>query len=722
MMRKLFFAVALALVNLVSPAQSLRSNVRSSESKAELNSSFAESRRTSMKNNMDPSVKPGDDFWQYAVGGWLKANPLDAQHPENGAFTELYELNNERINKLILAYAGKKDLPQGSDGQKIGALYRLYMDSVGRNRMGYEPIMPYLKQVREVKTRDEALRLMYALDAKGFNTAPFGLSLSLNPFNSSEYMMFAGHGGASLPKEYYDQPNEQQQATVAAVKSLNKDFLKMVGYSEAAAEQKMQAAWAIEYRIGMKTLDQVARRDPMATNHPMSWEQLLGDFKGIDYVAYRDALGLPKDIDVVNVGEFDALHEVEKVLAETSVEDLKSYMELHVIDAYSDFLSDAFTDRAFEASKVISGVQEQQPRWKRAVATISGNLGETIGKLYVKEYFPESSKQRVYRLVKDLQQAFEDRLKENTWMSDSTKAKALEKLHAMHINVGYPDKWQDMEKFVDIRETENLVENFIRIKQESRQAGLRKYWHQPVDKTMMPCSPQTVNAFYHPLFNSINFPAAILQPPFFDPEADYVCNYGAIGTVIGHEMTHGFDDQGCQFDKDGNLANWWTADDKARYDERTKVIADWFSEQEAVPGLKVKAASEREQNGTSSDSAEREQAPLKVNGQKTLGENVSDNGGLKIAYRAYKNRMASEPLGNVDGFTPDQRFYLAYARVWACNSTPEYTAMLVNSDVHSPARLRVMAALPMIDTWYEAFGIQPTDKMFIPKEKRALVW
>jgi len=672
MIKKVFFAVALALVSLEGTAQNF-------------------------KQNMDPSVKPGDDFWQYAVGGWLKANPLDAQHPENGAFTELYELNNDRINKLIMAYAEKKDLPQGSDGQKIGALYRIYMDSVSRNKMGYEPIMPYLLQVREVQTRDEALRLMYALDAKGFNTAPFGLSLSLNPFNSSEYMMFAGHGGTSLPKEYYDQPNEQQQATVAAVKSLNKDYLKMVGYSDAAAEQKMQAAWAIEYRIGLKTLDQVARRDPMATNHPMPWEQLLNDFKGIDYVAYRDALGLPKDIDVVNVGEFDAIHEVEKVLAETSVEDLKSYMELHVIQAYSGFLSDAFTERAFEASKVISGVQEQQPRWKRAVAIISESLGETIGKLYVKDYFPETSKQRVYRLVKDLQQAFEDRLKENTWMSDSTKAKALEKLHAMHINVGYPDKWQDMEKFVDIRETENLVENFIRIRQESRQAQLRKYWHQPVDKTMMPCSPQTVNAFYHPLFNSINFPAAILQPPFFDPEADYVSNYGAIGAVIGHEMTHGFDDQGCQFDKDGNLANWWTADDKARYDERTKVIADWFSEQEAVPGLKV-------------------------NGQKTLGENVSDNGGLKIAYRAFTNRLASEPLADVDGFTPAQRFYLAYARVWASNSTPEYTAMLVNSDVHSPARLRVMAALPMIDTWYEAFGIKSTDKMFIPSDKRALVW
>ena len=672
MIRKVFFAAAMALINLASTAQNL-------------------------KQNMDPSVKPGDDFWQYAVGGWLKANPLDAQHPENGAFVDLYELNNDRINKLVMAYAEKKDLPQGSDGQKIGALYRLYMDSIGRNKMGYEPIMPYLKQVREVQSRDEALRLMYALDAKGFNTAPFGLSLSLNPFNSAEYMMHAGHGGASLPKEYYDQPNEQQQATVAAVKSLNKDYLKMVGYSDAAAEQKMQAEWAIEYKIGMKTLDQVARRDPMATNHLMPWEQLITDFKGINWAAYRDAMGLPKDIDVVNVGQLDALHEVEKMLAETSVEDLKSYMELHVIQAYASFLSDAFIDRAFEANKVITGVQEQQPRWKRAVATISESLGETIGKLYVKDYFPETSKQRVYRLVKDLQQAFEDRLKENTWMSDSTKAKALEKLHAMHINVGYPDKWQDMEKFIDIRETENLVENFIRINQEARQAQLRKYWHQPVDKTMMPCSPQTVNAFYHPLFNSINFPAAILQPPFFDSDADYVSNYGAIGAVIGHEMTHGFDDQGCQFDKDGNLANWWTADDKTRYDERTKVIADWFSEQEAVPGLKV-------------------------NGQKTLGENVSDNGGLKIAYRAVENRMKQEPLGTVDGFTPAQRFYLAYARVWACNSTPEYTAMLVNSDVHSPARLRVMAALPMIDTWYEAFGIKSDAKMFLSKEKRALVW
>ena len=333
-----------------------------------------------------------------------------------------------------------------------------------------QPILPYLKQIRALKNRDELLRLMYELDYKGFNTAPFGFSLSLNPFNSSEWMMSADYGGATLPHEYYDQPNEQQQAVVAAIKSLNKDLLKMVGYSDADAERMMQAAWAVEYRIGMKKLDQVAVRDPQKTNHPMPWEQFLTDFKGIDWIGYRDAMHLPKDIDIVNVGELDALHEVEKVLAETSVEDLKAYMEVRAVRSYRNYLSDAFTDRAFEASKAISGVQEQEPRWKRAVDELSGNLSETIGKLYVKEYFPESSKQRVYRLVKDLQQAFEDRLKENTWMSDSTKVKALEKLHAVHINVGYPDKWQDMEKFIDIRENENLVENMIRIDQETTAA------------------------------------------------------------------------------------------------------------------------------------------------------------------------------------------------------------------------------------------------------------
>ena len=655
--------ISLALVCMTSSAQNLRAN-------------------------LDESVKPGENFWHYAVGTWLKENPLDAQHPMNGAFVDLSELNKKRINELIMKYAAEKQLPQGSDGQKIGALYRLYMDSVSRNKMGYEPILPYLNQVRSIKTREEALKLMCDFDAKGFDTTPFGFSLSMNPYNSSEYIICADYGGASLPQEFYAKPNEQQQAVIAAFKSLNKDLLKMVGNGDADAERMMQAAWGIEHRIGIKQLNQVDKRDPQKTTHIMPWEQLLQDFKGINWIGYRDILDMPKDIDKVNVSQIEPLHEVEKVLAETSVEDLKAYIELHVIKAYHHYLSDAFEDRYFEARKAVSGVQEQEPRWKRAVSEISDNLGETIGKLYVAEYFPESSKQRVYRMVKDVQQAFE---------SDSTKAKALEKLHAMYINVGYPDKWEDMEKFIDIRENENLVENYIRIKQEARAALFRKYWRKPVDKKMMPFSPQTVNACYIPLFNSINFPAAILQPPFFDPEADYVTNYGAVGTVIGHELTHGFDDEGCQYDKDGNLKNWWTADDKTKFDERAKVLADWFSEQEAQPGLKL-------------------------NGEKTLGENIGDNGGLQVAYRAFENRMKQEPQESKEGFTPAQRFYLAYARIWASNITDEFLAYIVNSDVHSPNIFRVNAALPMLDSWYDAFNIRPTDKMFIPKEKRALVW
>ena len=671
-MKRLIFAVALAFVSMTGMAQNFRAN-------------------------MDPSVKPGDDFWQYAVGTWLKNNPIDKEYPMNGAFVDLEKANELRINALIMKYADKKDLPQGSDGQKIGALYRLLMDSVGRNKMGYEPIMPYLKQIRAIKTREEAMKVMAELDAKGFNTAPYGLGLTLNPFNSSMLMMYVSHGGATLAQEYYANPNEQQKAQVAAKKSLYKDLLKMVGNSEEDAERMMQVEWSIEHRIGVKKLNQVDQRDPMKTIHFTSWEQLLKDYKGIDWVAYRDALNAPKDIDTVNVEQPEPLHEVEKVLAETSVEDLKAYMELKAVYSYSEYLSDAFEDRYFEYQKAVSGIQEQKPRWKRAVAEIDNSLDETIGKLYVAEYFPETSKQRVLRLVKDLQQAFEDRLKENTWMSDSTKTKAVEKLHAMYINIGYPDEWEDLEKFYDIREDQNLVENFIRIHQESRAANYRKYWRKPMNKKLMPMSPQTVNACYVPNFNSINFPAAILQPPFFDPEADYVCNYGAVGTVIGHEMSHGFDDQGCQYDKEGNLVNWWTAEDKAKYDERTKVLAEWFGKQEALPGLFV-------------------------NGEKTLGENIGDNGGIQVAYRAFENRMKQEPLGTIDGFTPAQRFYLAYARVWASNITPEFLARIVNSDVHSPHISRVNAALPMIDSWYDAFNIQPSDKMFIPKEQRALVW
>ena len=300
-------------------------------------------------------------------------------------------------------------------------------------------------------------------------------------------------------------------------------------------------------------------------------------------------------------------------------------------------------------------------------------------------------------MVHNLQDAFAQRIGESTWMTDATKAKAIEKLRSMRINIGYPDKWQNMEEYVQIDESKSLRANYDEIIPALRRRSLEKKWRKPVDKTIFACNPQMVNAFYAPTFNSINFPAAILQAPFFDAEADDAANYGAIGAVIGHEMSHGFDDQGCQFDKDGNLNNWWTDEDKANYSQRTKVLADWFSAQEVQPGLKV-------------------------NGEKTLGENIGDNGGINVAFRALQNVMVKQPLPEKDGYSAAQRFFLSYARIWASNVAPQFVAYLVNSDVHSPNHLRVNAALPHIDAWYEAWNIQPTDRLYLAPDKRAHIW
>jgi len=399
----------------------------------------------------------------------------------------------------------------------------------------------------------------------------------------------------------------------------------------------------------------------------------------------------------VDVGQPEPVHEVEKILATAPLDQLKAYMELAVISSSAGMLSDAFSNRKFEYTKVAYGVQQQQPRWKRALSFVQGIMGEAVGKLYVQKYFPESSKERMIQLVKNLQSAFAQRIEENTWMTAATKAKALEKLQAFDIKIGYPDKWQNMDSVFVIDEAKSLLDNVKSVQEAASKYIISKRWGKPVDKKLWHMTPQTVNAYYDPSTNSINFPAAILQPPFFDPEVDDAANYGAIGAVIGHEMSHGFDDQGCQFDKEGNMKNWWTDEDKKNYDARTKVLVDWFNQQEVIPGLKV-------------------------NGEKTLGENIGDNGGLNVAYRALENSMKQNPLTDKDGFTPSQRFFLAWGRVWASNVAPQFVAYIVNSDVHSPNVSRVNAALPMIDSWYKAFDIKEGDKLFVPQEKRAHIW
>lgn len=648
------------------------------------------------RNNMDLNAKPGENFYEYAAGNWLKTHPLDAEHPMNGAFTDLEELNKKRIRELVEDYA-KTPQKSGTVAQKIASLYNLYMDSTRRNQEGYTPIKAVLYQVRGLKNRKALLKVMYDLDVKGYGTFPVGFGMTTDAMNSSRYIIGISQAGLGLDPEYYTQPNKQQKAVVEAYKSLNKDFLKMVGNTEVQAKQKMEAAFDLENQIAKVSYDQVKSRDPQANYHPMTWEELLKNYSGIDWNYLLKASGFPNSGGKVDVGQPEPVHEVEKILATAPLESLKAYMELAIINSAAGMLSDDFTNRSFEYTKVAYGVQQQQPRWKRALSFVQGIMGEAVGKLYVEKYFPESSKQRMITLVKNLQTAFEQRINENTWMTAETKAKAIEKLNAFDIKIGYPDKWQNMDSVFVINDAKSLFENVKAVQQAARTYRIAQRWGKPVDKKEWHMTPQTVNAYYDPSTNSINFPAAILQPPFFDPEVDDAANYGAIGAVIGHEMSHGFDDQGCQFDKDGNMKNWWTEEDKKNYDARTKVLVDWFNQQEVIPGLHV-------------------------NGEKTLGENIGDNGGLNVAFRALENSLAQAPLVDKDGFTPAQRFFLSWGRVWASNVAPQFVAYIVNSDVHSPNISRVNAALPMIDSWYTAFNIKEGDKLFVPQNKRAHIW
>ena len=387
---------------------------------------------------------------------------------------------------------------------------------------------------------------------------------------------------------------------------------------------------------------------------------------------------------------------MEKILAETSLDDLKAYAEIKVISGAASQLSDDFRREAFNLSSVVSGVQQDKPRWKRAVSLVSGVLGEAIGKLYVEKHFPESSKSRMMELVGNLQTALAQRIDESTWMGADTKVQAKDKLNNFIVKIGYPDKWKDYSG-LNVDDNLSLYENLGNISEFLLLDELKKKVNQPTDKSEWLMTPQTVNAYYNPTTNEICFPAAILQPPFFDPNADDAANYGAIGGVIGHEMSHGFDDQGSQFDKNGNQNNWWTEQDKSNYEARTKVLEDYFSHVEVVAGKFI-------------------------NGKLTLGENIGDNGGLNIAFRAFQNAMEKKPLGTLDGFTPEQRFFLSWARVWASNQRPEYQEMLITVDPHSPNFARVNAALPHIDAWYDAFKVKKGNKMFVPKKKRAHIW
>ena len=645
--------------------------------------------------NLDTSIKPGNDFYHYAAGGWLKSHPLDAEHAENGAFVDLQEQNQKRIQGIILEYASKPQ-QKGSLGQKIGSLYNLMMDSVRLNREGWAPIKPTLDKIAAIKNRKEYQLVCAQLDRNGEGTMMFGIGVGADQKDAEWNLVGIGQGGLGLgERDYYVSDDAQNKRVLEAYKQYLKKLFMLTGADEATAEKKMEAVLAIETRIAKVSYDQVKLRDIDANYHKMSYNQLVNDFPGIDWGNVFLASGFPA-FDFIDVGQPEPIHEVEKILVDTPLDDLKTYAEAKVIAGATGQLSDEFRKTAFALSQVLTGVKQDRPRWKRAVNLVSGTLGEAIGNLYVDKYFPASSKQRMLELVHNLQTALAQRIDEASWMSAATKAQAKDKLANFIIKIGYPDKWKDYSG-LQVNDSLSLYENLQKIARWATDDEIAKHVNKKVDKTEWGMTPQTINAYYNPTTNEICFPAAILQPPFFDPTADDAANYGAIGGVIGHEMSHGFDDQGAQFDKYGNQHNWWTAQDKKNFDARTKVLADWFSSFEVLPGVKV-------------------------NGKQTLGENIGDNGGLNIAFRALQNSLKTNPLPVKDGFTPEQRFFLAWGRVWASNMTDELVKYLLTVDVHSPNYARVNGALPMIDAWYTAFRVKKGDKMFVPKNKRAHIW
>lgn len=645
--------------------------------------------------NLDTSVKPGDDFYHYAAGGWLKSHPLDAEHVQNGAFTDLYEQSQKRIQDIILDFASKPQ-KQGTLGQKIGSLYNLLMDSVRLNREGWRPIKPTLDKIAAIKNRKEYQLVCAQLDRNGESTMMFGIDAGADQKDSEWNLVAVGQGGLGLgERDYYLSDDAQNKRVLEAYKQYLKKLFTLTGADEAMAEKKTQAVIAIETEIAKASYDKVKQRDIDANYHKMTYTQLISDFPGIDWGNVFLASGFPA-FDYVDVGQPEPIHAVEKILAETPLDDLKTYAQAKVISGATSKLSDDFRKASFELRKAMVGSKQDQPRWKRAVAVVSDRLGEAIGKMYVERYFPESSKKRMLELVRNLQTALAQRIDEATWMGDATKAQAKDKLSNFIVKIGYPDKWKNYDG-LQVNDSLSLYENLCNISRWATDDYIAKRVNKKVDKTLWQMTPQTINAYYDPSTNEICFPAAILQPPFFDPNADDAVNYGAIGGVIGHEMSHGFDDQGSQFDKYGNQRNWWTAQDKKNFDARTKVLADWFSSFDVLPGIKV-------------------------NGKQTLGENIGDNGGLNISFRALQNSMKEHPLAVKDGFTPEQRFFLAWGRVWASNMTDEVVKYLLTVDVHSPNYARVNAALPMIDAWYKAFNVKKGDKMFVPKNKRAHVW
>lgn len=647
--------------------------------------------------NLDTTAIAGNDFYQYACGGWMKNNPLPAAYSRYGSFDVLGEENNKRING-ILDELLKGTYEKGTVEQKLSDLYKLAMDSVKREQDGVAPVLPIIKRMEQAQTVDELFAIQLELAPLG-NTEFWGAYLGADEKNATQNIVNLYQGGLTLgQKDYY---LEKDSATTNIREEYKTHIVRMFqlfGFSEEEAQAKRDNIMKIETALAQVSRSRTELRDPQLNYNKTTLKEIQTSYPHLQIEKVLNANGIDsKYLQELVVGQPEFLAGADKVVAALTPAEYRDYMEWGQIISAASMLSDKVQKANFEFfGKVMSGRKEDHPLWRRSTRQLEQVMGEALGQIYVKKYFPAEAKERMLNLVRNLQTALGERIKAQDWMSDSTKQNALEKLNAFYVKVGYPDKWTDISE-LQIDPAKSFYENMKECNRFWNQWEIEHKAGKPVDRDDWHMYPQTVNAYYNPTTNEICFPAGILQQPFFDMQADDAFNYGAIGVVIGHEMTHGFDDQGRQYDKEGNMNDWWTEQDATNFTERTDRYADFFSAIEVLAGLNA-------------------------NGRLTLGENLADHGGLQVAWAAFKNATAQQPLADIDGFTPAQRFFLAYAGVWAGNITDEEIRNRTKSDPHSLGRWRVNGALPHIDAWYEAFDVKPGNKMYIPKEQRLQLW
>ncbi len=645
-------------------------------------------------SELDTSVSPGNDFYQYANGGWMKQNPIPDEFSRYGSFDVLAERNNELV-KNIMTSAAESVAEPGSITQKIGDFYNTGMDTEKIEKQGISPLQDILEKIESIQNMDEIKKHIATMH--GMDIMPlFNIYPDADMKNSKLMIAYLTQGGLGMSdRDYYVKDDERTKKIRRAYQKHIEKMFVLAGENQKIAKETAKNILGLETRLAENSMTRLERRNPENIYHKTSFEELKALCPEMDWEMYFSTIGITPP-EYLNVSQPDFYKTMNTILKEIPVAQWKKYLKWNLINNTAIYLSSDFVNEHFSFyGKVMQGKKELRPRWKRVVGATNNALGEAVGQKFVEKHFPPEAKLRMLNLVNNLKASLGERISALEWMSDTTKTKALEKLETISVKIGYPDQWRDYSA-LEIK-TDSYVENVLRGNKFNFDYYINKIG-KPVDPNDWHMYPQTVNAYYNPSMNEIVFPAAILQPPFFYLNADDAVNYGAIGVVIGHEMTHGFDDQGRRYDKDGNLTDWWTKADAKRFEKRTKVLVNQFN------------------NFVVLDT-------VHADGELTLGENIADLGGLNISFQAFKKAQVENPqTGKVDGFTPEQRFFLAYAKVWAQNIRDEEILRRTKEDVHSLGKFRVNGPLPNVATFYEAFDIKPGDKMYIPEQKRATIW